>query len=72
VNAVAPGGVTTALTLGVKFPEDMDFDLMARYVSPRGMSEATEIASAVAYIASDEAKSVHGSIFSIDNGITAG
>jgi NAD(P)-dependent dehydrogenase (short-subunit alcohol dehydrogenase family) len=72
INAVAPGGVTTALTLGVKFPEDMDFDLMQRYISPRGMSEATEIASAVAYIASDEAKSVHGSIFSIDNGITAG
>jgi enoyl-[acyl-carrier-protein] reductase (NADH) len=36
------------------------------------MSEAREIAGAVAYIASDEAKSVHGSIFSIDNGITAG
>jgi len=72
VNAIAPGGVTTALTLGVKFPEDMNFELMQRYVSPRGMSEALEIASAVAYIASDEAKSVHGSIFSIDNGITAG
>jgi enoyl-[acyl-carrier-protein] reductase (NADH) len=56
----------------VKFPDGMDFDLMARYVSPRGMSEAAEIAGAVAYIASDEAKSVHGSIFSIDNGITAG
>ena len=72
INAVAPGGVTTALSQGVQFPEDMDFELMAAYISPRGMSEASEIAAAVAYIASDEAKSVHGSIFSIDNGITAG
>lgn len=72
INAVAPGGVTTALTLGVKFPDKMDFDLLARYISPRGMSEPAEIAAAIAYIASDEAKSVHGSIFSIDNGITAG
>jgi meso-butanediol dehydrogenase/(S,S)-butanediol dehydrogenase/diacetyl reductase len=72
VNAVAPGGVITSLVRGVKFPDDMDFELMQRYVSPRGMSEAAEIAGAVAYIASDEARSVHGSIFSIDNGITAG
>jgi enoyl-[acyl-carrier-protein] reductase (NADH) len=36
------------------------------------MSDASEIAAAVAYIASDEAKSVHGSIFSIDNGMMAG
>jgi NAD(P)-dependent dehydrogenase (short-subunit alcohol dehydrogenase family) len=70
INAVAPGGVTTALTQGIKFPDDMDFELMKAYVSPRGMSDAAEIAGAVAYIASDDAKSVHGSIFSIDNGIT--
>ncbi|MCH7599331.1 MAG: SDR family oxidoreductase [Myxococcales bacterium] len=72
INAVAPGGVTTPLTSGVKFPEDMDFELMQAYVSPRGMSDPSEIAGAVAYIASDDALSVHGSIFSIDNGITAG
>lgn len=72
INAVAPGGVLTALSTSIKFPEDMDFELMKAYVSPRGMSDASEIAGAVAYIASDDAKSVHGSIFSIDNGITAG
>lgn len=72
VNAIAPGGVTTSLTDNIQFPEDMDFELMKRYVGLRGMSEAHEIASAFAYLASDEAKSVHGSIFSIDGGITAG
>lgn len=72
VNAIAPGGVTTALTSGIEFPDDMDYELMKRYVGLRGMSEAHEIAGAFAYIASDEAKSVHGSIFSIDGGVTAG
>ncbi len=72
INAVAPGGVTTPLVASVQFPDDMDFELMQRYVSPRGMSDPSEIAGAVAYIASDEAKSVTGSIFSIDNGISAG
>ena len=47
-------------------------DLMKRFMSPRGMSDAAEIAAAIAYLASDEAKSVHGTIFSIDQGITAG
>lgn len=72
VNAIAPGGTTTSLTQTIDFPSDMDFELMQRYVGLRGMSDASEIAAAVAYIASDEAKSVHGSIFSIDNGMMAG
>jgi NAD(P)-dependent dehydrogenase (short-subunit alcohol dehydrogenase family) len=38
----------------------------------RRMSEAEEIAAAIAFVASDEARSMHGSIFSIDNGVTAG
>jgi NAD(P)-dependent dehydrogenase (short-subunit alcohol dehydrogenase family) len=38
----------------------------------RGMSQPEEIAGAVAYVASEEARSVHGAILSIDNGMTAG
>jgi NAD(P)-dependent dehydrogenase (short-subunit alcohol dehydrogenase family) len=38
----------------------------------RGMSEPDEIAAAIAYLASDEARSVHGAIWSVDNGVTAG
>lgn len=72
INAIAPAGTTTSLTQNIEFPSDMDFELMQRYVGLRGMSDASEIAGAVAYIASDEAKSVHGSIFCIDNGIMAG
>jgi len=72
VNAIAPGGVLTNLAHGIEFPDELDMDLMQRFMSPRGMSDATEIAGAIAYLASDEAKSVHGTIFSIDQGVTAG
>jgi NAD(P)-dependent dehydrogenase (short-subunit alcohol dehydrogenase family) len=72
INAVAPGGTATALVENVQLPDEIDFALMKRYYGMRGMSRPEEIAAAVAYIASEEARSVHGAIFSIDNGITAG
>jgi len=72
INAVAPGGTSTALVENVQLPDGIDFALMKRYYGMRGMSQPDEIAAAVAYIASEEARSVHGAIFSIDNGITAG
>lgn len=72
VNAIAPGGVNTALAQNFQMPSDLDFELMARYTGFRSMAEAEDIASMFAYLASDEARSVHGSIHSVDNGITAG
>jgi NAD(P)-dependent dehydrogenase (short-subunit alcohol dehydrogenase family) len=72
INAVAPGGTATPLVENVQLPDDVDFDLMKRYIGLRGMSQPDEIAAAVAYIASEEARSVHGAIFSVDNGMTAG
>jgi hypothetical protein len=38
----------------------------------RGMSHADELAKLFAFIASDDARSMHGAVVSIDNGITAG
>ena len=72
INAVAPSGTATNLARNVTFPEDLDSQLMGRYMGMRPLSDPAEIAGAVAYLASDEAKSVHGSIFSIDNGVTSG
>jgi NAD(P)-dependent dehydrogenase (short-subunit alcohol dehydrogenase family) len=72
INAVAPGGTATALVGAVRIPDDMDGDLVKRYTGIRGMSDPDEIASAVAYVASEEARSVHGAILSIDGGMTAG
>ncbi|GAG35154.1 unnamed protein product, partial [marine sediment metagenome] len=71
-NAIAPAGVATALTQGIDFPENLDSGLIKRYMSVRGMSDPAEIAGAIAFVASDDAKSLHGAVLSIDNGITAG
>ena len=47
-------------------------ELMGRYMGFRGMAQADDIASAVAYLASDEAHRIHGAVVSIDAGMTAG
>ncbi len=72
INAICPSGTKTGMTRGLAWPEGMNVKLMSRYMGLREMSEPEEIAAAIAWVASDEAKSLHGSIFSIDNGVTAG
>jgi len=72
VNAVAPGGVNTPLAQQIQLPEEIDQQLMNRYIGMRGLGEAEEVAGLIAFLASDDARSVHGACFSIDNGITAG
>jgi meso-butanediol dehydrogenase / (S,S)-butanediol dehydrogenase / diacetyl reductase len=72
VNAIAPGGVSTALTAGFEIPPDVDFELMARYTGFRPMAVAEDIANLFAFVASDEARNVHGAILSCDAGVSAG
>lgn len=72
VNAIAPGGVATALTAGFRLPPDADGTLVARYMTPRPMADPAEVAALFAFVASDEARSIHGAILTIDNGLTAG
>ena len=70
VNAVAPGGITTPLLENFTFPEGADPTRM-----PRGSrvphAHPDEIASLVAYIASDEARFMVGSVISMDGGLVA-
>ena len=72
VNAIAPGGVETPLVRGYQAPSDIDLELLQPYIGFRGMAGAGEVAAMFAYLASDEARSVHGAILSLDNGLTAG
>ena len=72
VNCVCPGGVDTPLTRAFRAPADSRLELLARMSSLSGrMAKAEEIAAAVAYLASDEARYVTGAVFSIDGGQTA-
>jgi NAD(P)-dependent dehydrogenase (short-subunit alcohol dehydrogenase family) len=70
INAVAPGGIITPLLENFTFPAEGDRTRM-----PRGSrvphAHPDEIASLVAYIASDEARFMIGSVVSIDGGLVA-
>lgn len=71
VNAIAPAGTMTNLVMSYQMPENVEPDLF-RYSGFRGLTEPEEIADLFAYVASDRAKSIHGAVLSIDNGVTAG
>ncbi len=71
VNAVAPGGIATPLQNAFRqLPEGADSMLIAKLRSPLGNSRPEEIAALVAFVASDEARFMTGSIVSIDGGLT--
>jgi meso-butanediol dehydrogenase/(S,S)-butanediol dehydrogenase/diacetyl reductase len=71
-NAIAPGGVKAGAATN-PIPEGVDFALIMRLSPKTGdMCEPEEIAAAVAYLASDEAKYVTGTVFNIDGGQLAG
>ncbi len=70
VNAIAPAGTNTNIAVSANFPRDMDPDLSNRMPGLRGMAEPEEVAGLFAYLASDEARSVTGAVYTIDNGIT--
>ena len=72
VNAIAPAGTNTNLVATYTVPSDIDWDLMGRYVGMRGMNSAEEVANVFAFLASDEASSIHGAIISADRGVTTG
>ncbi len=72
INAVAPGGTDTNLVANFKMAENIDFDLMMRYTSSRGMSAAEDLARVIAFVASADGKPFHGAVVSADNGITSG
>jgi len=71
VNAVAPGGVNTAILGGFMPPEGADQKLLDRLMLVERMSDPAEIAEGIAYLGCDAARSVNGSVLSIDGGIAA-
>jgi NAD(P)-dependent dehydrogenase (short-subunit alcohol dehydrogenase family) len=72
VNAIAPAGTATALADNVQFPDDADWALAGRYMGMRDMATPDDIAALFAFLASPEARNIHGAILSTDGGVTAG
>lgn len=72
INAVAPGGMMTALVTGLKNLKNPDPSLLERIAPLRGMVEIEQVADMVVFLATDAASGYHGACINIDNGITAG
>lgn len=71
VAAIAPGSVRTGMTKGLDFPDDADFDLIPRIMSPIGPGDPAHVASVVALLASDDGAHISGEIIRIDGGTHA-
>src|SRR5713101_3212024 len=70
VNAIAPSIVETALTGPIKARPEI-FNLYAAHTVFNRWSSPDEVATAVAYLASDAASYVSGSTLFVDGGWTA-
>ena len=71
-NAVAPGGMMTALAMGIQNIREPDPDLLGRLIPLRGMVEIEDVANMVAFLATDAARGYHGACINLDNGVAAG
>src|SRR5215212_4504107 len=71
VNAVAPGMTDTPILGGFGLPEGADYRKIRSLVPAQGACMPEEIAGLFAFVASDEARNMTGSIIPLDGGITA-
>ncbi|MDG1255157.1 MAG: SDR family NAD(P)-dependent oxidoreductase [Glaciecola sp.] len=72
VNALCPGNVKTPLASKLNIPADVDKHLMRLMFPLLEGAQASEIAAAVAYLGSDEARFITGAALPIDGAQTAG
>lgn len=73
VNAVAPGGIQTAIIKDfTQLPEGADHTLLQKITLPDDQwGQPEEVAGLFAFLASDEARYINGSIYKIDGGLTS-
>ena len=67
VNAIAPGSVPTPATEGFVTPEQ--YEQRARNIPLRRNGTPEDVASAVAFLLSDEAAFINGAMLAVDGGI---
>lgn len=74
INAVCPGHVDTPMGNSAPPPGDVNWDLVMRNVPKleNGMCAPSDIAEAIAYLASDRARKVTGTLLTVDGGQLAG
>ena len=75
VNCICPTGVKTAMMDNLAFPENVDMSLLMRNNSKMGegeMIEAEDVAAAVLYLGTEDARYITGVALPVDGAQTAG
>lgn len=72
VNVVCPGGMMTPQVTDFAAPDNADYNLIMRIAAPRGIMDPVDVAKVIAFLASEDANTIHGAVYNIDNGKTAG
>ena len=72
-NCVCPAGIMTPLIRNFQPREDFEMRLIAYYSPPieKRMSQPEDVANAILFLASDEAKMINGTGLVVDNGTLA-
>jgi meso-butanediol dehydrogenase/(S,S)-butanediol dehydrogenase/diacetyl reductase len=70
-NCVCPGSVLTEATRNSSVPDDTDPELFRVMMPPLGHCEPAEVAAAILYLASNDARYATGTILALDGGRTA-
>lgn len=71
VNSISPGAIETPIMGAFAFPEGADQSLLTRTMPLDSAGKPDEVAAAITYLASDEARYVKGADLRIDGATTA-
>jgi len=71
VNAVCPGGMETDMLSSWGFPEGATVDRMMRFSTAFGVADPKDVASVIAFVASEEACRITGAVIPADGGSTS-
>lgn len=71
INAVAAGGIEAEADEATQLPEGVDPKHLPKMLNRTGSSTPEEVASAVVFLASDEARSITGAVLAVDGGLSA-
>ncbi len=69
VNAVCPGAVKTPIHEAFAIPPGADATLLERILPFGGFGKPEDVADAIAFLASDDAKHINGTMLRIDGGM---
>jgi meso-butanediol dehydrogenase/(S,S)-butanediol dehydrogenase/diacetyl reductase len=71
INCVCPGGVETPLIGKFSLPEGVSMEALQRIMPLGRMGKPQEVASTIAFLASDDATYINGSTIVVDGGMIA-